>query len=499
MVVLRSRRSTAIINAAFIESTTGAIIDAEGMLNAVYRNLFNRDIELEGKQFWSPLLTSGVVTLDNVVTEVLFGARNSDYIAIQCKLEASLAYTEAASRDYEGYAGVRAAEIAHLWLQGIHDSMTLQTAVQEDALKDAINKLFNNQAPSDLVLSDKTVSENIPGAVVGTLSVTDANDKGGHSYKVNDDRFEIVDHELRLKEGVALDFEVAGIVSLVVTVFDEGGLSYAEKFRIGVIDTPESYWYGTPVDYQITIDAFELIDTVVSVFFDEEGGLIFDLSDANDIAIKYQDGHGIVTVFKEDGTSLDIVLQGIEDSFTCYDIDAIEFGYSAGTASVRLTDTSGDNTAFNLVGITDSIEMLIDLVLNGAIDQGDHSSLFDDVHYYDADALVTVNAPELLEKLYDTFVYDGQIVFDLWESNDIEIKYAEGEGLVTIFYENGTSQEFVLRNFEDVIFSSGTDDIEFNYADGIATAMINQKDGDLLEVAIVGIDTAIIHALDLIL
>src|SRR6185295_10500034 len=80
---------------------------------------------------------------------------------------------------------------------------------------------------------------NAAGAVVGSLSVTDQDLGDSHSFTVSDDRFEVVDGSLKLKDGVSLDHETEGQVSVDVTATDAGGLSVTQSFTIGVNDVNE--------------------------------------------------------------------------------------------------------------------------------------------------------------------------------------------------------------------------------------------------------------------
>ncbi len=97
-----------------------------------------------------------------------------------------------------------------------------------------------NEAPTAVALSASTVAENAAGAVIGNLTVTDPDTGNTHTLTVDDDRFEVVAGQLKLKAGVSLDHEVAVTVNVTVTATDGGGLSKAQAFAIAVTDVEET-------------------------------------------------------------------------------------------------------------------------------------------------------------------------------------------------------------------------------------------------------------------
>ena len=96
--------------------------------------------------------------------------------------------------------------------------------------------LTPNRAPTDIALSSLSVSENVPGADIGDVTVVDPDAGQTHSFTVSDNRFEIVDGKLRLQSGVSLDYEAAVTVPLDITATDSGtpAESYTESFVIDV-------------------------------------------------------------------------------------------------------------------------------------------------------------------------------------------------------------------------------------------------------------------------
>ncbi|MEM6387562.1 MAG: PA14 domain-containing protein [Pseudomonadota bacterium] len=96
-----------------------------------------------------------------------------------------------------------------------------------------------NAAPTEIHLESVEVAENAEGAAIGRLSVVDANSSDTHIFTLSDDRFEVVDGEVRLRPGVTLDHEAAATVQLEVTATDSGGLSVTQSFEINVLDVNE--------------------------------------------------------------------------------------------------------------------------------------------------------------------------------------------------------------------------------------------------------------------
>ena len=109
-----------------------------------------------------------------------------------------------------------------------------------------------NSAPTDINLSSATISENVAGGVIGMLSTVDPNAGDKHTYSVSDNRFEVVDGQLKLKSGVSLDYEAQSSVQLTVKTTDQGGLSYSENFKITVEDVNEAPANKAPTDITLS-------------------------------------------------------------------------------------------------------------------------------------------------------------------------------------------------------------------------------------------------------
>jgi Ca2+-binding RTX toxin-like protein len=97
-----------------------------------------------------------------------------------------------------------------------------------------------------------------PAIVLATLTVSDpdagdAGDFASHAYSVNDARFEVVGGQLRLRAGVALDYEAETSVSVNVTATDRNGagLSVTRGFTFAV-NNRDDYFYGGAGNDNIT-------------------------------------------------------------------------------------------------------------------------------------------------------------------------------------------------------------------------------------------------------
>uniref|UniRef100_UPI0028AA728A beta strand repeat-containing protein n=1 Tax=Rhizobium sp. TaxID=391 RepID=UPI0028AA728A len=97
-----------------------------------------------------------------------------------------------------------------------------------------------NDAPTAIALSANTINENKFGATIGHLTTTDKDVGDTHTYTVSDDRFEVVNGDLKLKQGVSLDYETAHTVTVSVTSTDSGNLTTSQDFTIQVGDVNEA-------------------------------------------------------------------------------------------------------------------------------------------------------------------------------------------------------------------------------------------------------------------
>ncbi len=128
-----------------------------------------------------------------------------------------------------------------------------------------------NDAPTLLTLAGDTVPENAPGAEIGAVAATDPDPGDTHTWTVSDDRFEIVNGVLKLKAGVALDYETAATVTLEITATDSGSppASRTQEFTLAVQDVLEQdHPWQNPAELRWDVDnngAVELYDVLLIV------------------------------------------------------------------------------------------------------------------------------------------------------------------------------------------------------------------------------------------
>ncbi|MEM8987036.1 MAG: PA14 domain-containing protein, partial [Pseudomonadota bacterium] len=119
-------------------------------------------------------------------------------------------------------------------------SQTLQLAWSGPDTGDAMEVVSGDAFSHNGDLGPVSVDENAEGAVVTTISVSDPDVGDAHTYSVDDARFEVVDVDgamtLKLKDGVALDYDVETEVSVDVTVTDAAGASDTETVSFAVAD-----------------------------------------------------------------------------------------------------------------------------------------------------------------------------------------------------------------------------------------------------------------------
>jgi len=206
-----------------------------------------------------------------------------------------------------------------------------------------------NEAPSSLALSSSSVIENSPGASVGTLSASDAEDQA-ISYTITDADdgalFEIDgSNQLKLKSPVSADFETKPTYSVTVEASD-GELTASDVFSISVGDVNEAPTLTVPTDGSVTEDA--VASTIT-------GSLIGSDPENNTLTYLMADKTVADDSYTVDGTYGTLQLNTSNGTYTyalnnsAVTVDALPTGSSVTeTFSVQVTDGSNTTTAQNL-------------------------------------------------------------------------------------------------------------------------------------------------------
>ena len=95
--------------------------------------------------------------------------------------------------------------------------------------------LISERGEGTIDLIKVGVPENVAGAVIGLLTAIDDTDTGV-TYTVDDARFEVVGGQLKLKDGVSLDYGTETVVSVTVTAVETDGDTYSETFVVPVLE-----------------------------------------------------------------------------------------------------------------------------------------------------------------------------------------------------------------------------------------------------------------------
>ncbi len=141
----------------------------------------------------------------------------------------------------------------------VEDSVTL-TVTATDGGGLSIARLFVisvidvNEPPTAILLSNNTVAEDADGALVGVVTVDDADNPnepfGQHTYIVSDPRFEVVSvggqAQLRLIASQSVNFEDESQITLSIRATDSAGASIEQVFVIDVDDRAETMFVDAP-------------------------------------------------------------------------------------------------------------------------------------------------------------------------------------------------------------------------------------------------------------
>ena len=91
-----------------------------------------------------------------------------------------------------------------------------------------------NDAPTDITLSSYGVRDDVDAAEVGNVTVSDEDSSDTHTYSISDDRFEIVNGQLKLKAGNSVQYSAEKTITLTITATDSSGVAVSKEITINV-------------------------------------------------------------------------------------------------------------------------------------------------------------------------------------------------------------------------------------------------------------------------
>jgi len=125
---------------------TYAGLDTRGKVAEVYDNLFGRQAEAAGIDYWANLLNNKQITIDNMVTQIAAGAQGTDQFAYNAKVAAASSFTERLDLPNErtAYSGTAANKIAVDWITGIKDLQSAASAMDPGVIDTVIARIVGS-------------------------------------------------------------------------------------------------------------------------------------------------------------------------------------------------------------------------------------------------------------------------------------------------------------------------------------------------------------------
>ena len=143
------------------------------------------------------------------------------------------------------------------------------TITSTDSTGLSISQSFNitvtdtNDSPTAVNLSSLRLEHDKDGYVVGTLITTDEDTNDTYTYTLSGDdadSFEVINGQLKLKEGIKADFETKNTYLVTVTSTDSSGESISQSFTLNVVKT-------------IDITSFSFSELDIIIFGRESAGV----------------------------------------------------------------------------------------------------------------------------------------------------------------------------------------------------------------------------------
>lgn len=121
-------------------------------VNAVYLNLFSREAEAAGRDFWVRALDAGHMTIDNMVTTVASGAQGTDLYAYGAKVNVAQAITAAIDTPAEinAYTTANALAAVTAYIAQVKDVATFNAAINATSINNLVAGFSGQPAAPEL-------------------------------------------------------------------------------------------------------------------------------------------------------------------------------------------------------------------------------------------------------------------------------------------------------------------------------------------------------------
>ena len=194
------------------------------------------------------------------------------------------------------------------------------------------------EAPLAPSLTAEPIAENAPGAVVGTLSATSPEGRAV-TFTTEDARFEVVDGTLKLRDGVALDFEEAAAATVSVTA-DDGITRTTGEVTVTIADANDAPTLAAGAalaDARIALGQGGSVDLSVLGAADQDAG------DTASYVVTGAGGAALPVGFAVEGTALVVPADAPAGA---YAVEVFATDGEADSDSVSFTVTVGEPGAF---------------------------------------------------------------------------------------------------------------------------------------------------------
>lgn len=154
--IVKAQGGTAAVSATFAISpeykAAFAGMTNTQIVNKIYANLFNRNPDATGREYWVSLLNKGTIKVDTIVAEVARAALTTDAESVENKVAAATAFTKAldSTAEIAGYSGAAALALAKAFIAGVTTDASLKAALEPKALAASVAAVVEAGTPFSL-------------------------------------------------------------------------------------------------------------------------------------------------------------------------------------------------------------------------------------------------------------------------------------------------------------------------------------------------------------